>query len=140
MNILLDENIPVQLRAALSGHVVDSVNDEKVGWKGIKNGRLLTAIEGAYDVLITADRNMYAQQNLAGRSISILVLPTNRRRDVLALRETIAKTVSDMVAGMYVIIEESGLVQTKSFTSSDDGSGRAASRGPRGRQMKMGSQ
>jgi hypothetical protein len=45
LRILLDENIPVQLKAVFDGHEVSSVNDKDVGWKNIKNGRLLTEVE-----------------------------------------------------------------------------------------------
>jgi len=58
LRILLDENIPVQLKAAFRGHEVRSVNDWDVSWKNIKNGRLLVEMEGRFDVLVTADRNM----------------------------------------------------------------------------------
>jgi hypothetical protein len=49
----------------------------------IKNGRLLDAAEaGGFDVLITVDQHIPDQQNLAGRSISLLILcaPSNRLR------------------------------------------------------------
>ena len=68
MRILLDENIPVQLKSVFIGHEVRSVNDPDVGWKNLANGRLLAEMEGRFDMLITADRNMFAQQNLTGRS------------------------------------------------------------------------
>ncbi len=89
MRILPDENLPVQLKAVFPGHLVKSVNDSDVGWKNIKNGRLLAEMEGRLDLLVTADSNMFAQQNLSGRKICILVLPVNRRNDVLALSERI---------------------------------------------------
>lgn len=115
MRILLDENIPVQLKSVFTGHEVRSVNDRDVGWKHITNGRLLAEMEGRFDLLITADRNMFAQQNLAGRSICILVVPTNRRRDVLALGERIVAVVDGMHIGDYVVLEKSGLAHTRSF-------------------------
>jgi predicted nuclease of predicted toxin-antitoxin system len=58
LRILLDENIPAQLKAVFRGQVVKSVNDSDVGWKSIKNGQLLAEMEGRFDLLITADRNM----------------------------------------------------------------------------------
>jgi predicted nuclease of predicted toxin-antitoxin system len=115
VKILLDENIPVQLRGALPHHQVGSVNDSSVGWKNIYNGRLLAEMEGRYDLLITADRNIYAQQNLSGRSISILVLPTNRRNDVLNQAARIAEIVGNMSAGQYAILEKSGECQIRSL-------------------------
>jgi hypothetical protein len=115
LRISLDENVPVQLKSMFRGHEVRSVNDKEVGWKNIKNGLLLIEMEGRSDLLITADRNMYAQQNLSGRDFCILVLPTNRRRDVLALGEQIVEVATGMAAGMYVVLERTGEVVRKSF-------------------------
>lgn len=106
MRILLDENIPVQLRNAFHRHVVASVNDAHVGWKNIKNGRLLAEMEGRFDLLITADKNIYAQQTLSDRPISILVLPTNTRKDVLLLSERITEVVDGMGVGEYAVLEK----------------------------------
>ena len=119
MRILLDENIPVQLRAVFRGHVVKSVNDSDVRWNNIKNGRLLTEMEGRFDLLITADRNMFAQQNLSRRNICILVLPANRRNDVLALSEWIVKVVDGMSVGAYVVLEKTGVTRRRSFDQPD---------------------
>jgi hypothetical protein len=104
------------------GHEVRSVNDKDVGWKNIKNGQLLTQMEGGFDLLITADHNIYAQQNLSGRGFCILVPPTNRRRDVLALGERIVKVVDGMSIGEYVVLQMTGLVVRQSFNRPDTGS------------------
>ncbi len=102
MRIILDENIPVQLKAFLVGHSVKSVNDDDVGLKAVSNGKLLALIEGSFDVLITADKNIYAQQNLAGRAIAILVLPTNRRKIVVALAARILEALETISASEYL--------------------------------------
>jgi hypothetical protein len=115
LRILLDENVPVQLKGVLRAFEVKSVNDWEVGWKAFKNGRLLMAMEGRFDLLITADRNMYAQQTLDGRAICILVLPTNRRKVVLDLGETIAAAVAGMAIGDYAVLEMTGAVVKRSF-------------------------
>jgi predicted nuclease of predicted toxin-antitoxin system len=132
LRILLDENIPVQLKVKFRGHLIKSVNDSDVGWKNIKNGRLLDEMEGRFDLLVTADRNMFAQQNLSGRNICILVLPVNRRNDVLALSERIVEVAAGMSAGAYVVLEKTGVVHTRSFDRSDDRSGDGASGGDSG--------
>ena len=123
LRILLDENISVQLKAAFRGHVVKSVNDSDIGWKNIKNGRLLAEMEGRFDLLITADRNMFAQQNLSGRNICILVLPVNRRNDILALRERIVEVAAGVSAGTYVVLEKTGVVRRWSFDRPEDWAG-----------------
>jgi len=50
----------------------------------MKNGTLLRAADGNFDVLVTADKNMHHQQNFAGLAISVLVFPTNRYKFVQA--------------------------------------------------------
>lgn len=115
MRIVLDENIPVQLKGALERHSVISVNDPSLGWKNISNGRLLAAIEGRFDLLITADRNIYAQQNLSGRSTSILVLPTNRRSDILSASARIAEIIDAIQPGEYVVLDRDGELTTRNF-------------------------
>jgi predicted nuclease of predicted toxin-antitoxin system len=132
LRILLDENIPVQLKAFFRRHMVKSANDRDVGWKNIKNGRLLAEMEGKFDLLATADRNMFAQQNLAGRNICILVLPANRRSEVLALGERIVEVVDGMSVGAYVVLEKTGEVHSRSFDQAADGAGDGASGGDKG--------
>jgi len=75
--ILLDENIPVGLKGLLTGF--DARTADEMGWAGITNGRLLSAAEAAgFDVMLTADQNIAAQQRLAGRKIALLVINTNQ--------------------------------------------------------------
>jgi hypothetical protein len=45
-------------------------------WAELANGELLDAAEAAFDVLTTTDQNLRHQQNLSGRRLAILVLPT----------------------------------------------------------------
>jgi hypothetical protein len=46
------------------------------GWATLTNGELLAAAESAFDVFVTTDQNLRHQQNLAGKRLAILVLPT----------------------------------------------------------------
>jgi hypothetical protein len=47
-------------------------------WDELKNGLLLQAAEEQnFDVLITADQNIYYQQNNSKRAIALVVLSTN---------------------------------------------------------------
>ena len=46
-----------------------------MGWSGVKNGKLLNAAEEAkFDVLVTADRTLEYEQNLASLRIGIVAL------------------------------------------------------------------
>ena len=72
MRILLDEDLPRRLGALLVGHDVNTV--QRVGWSGIKNGRLLGLAASKFDVFLTMDGNLEFQQNLATLSIAVLVI------------------------------------------------------------------
>lgn len=70
MRILLDESLPVDLRAELSGHEAATV--AAVGWSSMKNGELLRRAAGRFDVFVTADQNLQYQQNLSQLPISVV--------------------------------------------------------------------
>lgn len=75
--ILLDENLPVPMRALFPTHEVEHVKTR--GWGGISNGKLIALADAAgFEVLVTADRNLRYQQNLVDRSLALVVLSTNR--------------------------------------------------------------
>lgn len=64
MKVLLDENLPHELRRELSGHEVFTV--QYMGWSGVKNGLLLgRAAKAGFDVMVTMDSGVPYQQNLA---------------------------------------------------------------------------
>ena len=85
MRLLLDECVPRRLRRDFAGHTVSTVEEAK--FKGLKNGQLLSAAVGNFDVLITVDQNIPFQQNLASFNISILILVagSNRYQDLKPL-------------------------------------------------------
>src|ERR1051325_5481494 len=62
MRILFDEMMPRPLRRELVGHTVLTV--AQAGWKGIKNGELLTLAQQQFDAFITMDANLPFQQKL----------------------------------------------------------------------------
>ena len=74
MRILFDQGTPAPLRHALKGHVVSTVYE--MGWALLANGDLIDAAERGFDVLVTTDQNLPYQQNLKGRRLAILILPT----------------------------------------------------------------
>ena len=84
MKILLDECLPRDLRKHLVGHVCRTV--PQAGLAGKANGELLALAQNSgWQVLLTMDRGMPYQQNLAGRAISLAVIraPSNRLPDLL---------------------------------------------------------
>ena len=87
MKILIDECLPAALKGNLTalGHECQTVRQAGYGSK--KNGELLTLAEGRWNVLLTSDRNIKYQQNITGRSVSIMILcaKSNRMKDLLPL-------------------------------------------------------
>jgi hypothetical protein len=76
VKLLLDECVTRNLKGDWAGHEVHTVED--AGLKGLENSDLLRAASGAYEVLITVDRNIPYQQNIAGLNIAILILAAKR--------------------------------------------------------------
>jgi predicted nuclease of predicted toxin-antitoxin system len=74
MKILFDQGTPAPLRHALPGHAVSTAYE--MGWASLTNGDLLDAAERSFDVLVTTDQNLSYQQNLTGRRLAVLILPT----------------------------------------------------------------
>jgi hypothetical protein len=71
MLILFDHSTPAPLRGFLADHTV--VEAVERGWQRLSNGDLLSAAEAeGFEVLITADKNIRYQQNLATRRIALL--------------------------------------------------------------------
>ena len=81
MRVLFDHNLPHDLRTSLgkqSGHEI--VTAAYLGWHELKNGKLLQKAEdNGIEVLLTGDRTLIHEQNLAGRCLAIVVLSTNNR-------------------------------------------------------------
>jgi predicted nuclease of predicted toxin-antitoxin system len=106
--VLLDEGVPRQL-AKLLADAGCSATAYPNDWKRLKNGELLALAESnGFDVLITNDKNISFQQNLRGRRLAIIVLPTNRLRLILDRAAAIVDTIIRIQAGQCVAIEMSG--------------------------------
>jgi hypothetical protein len=79
VRVLLDEQLPRQLAPLLTGYDVRTVQQQS--WAGLKNGQLLDAAEAAdFAVLVTGDRNLQFQQNLAKRQLGVVVRCQQRPR------------------------------------------------------------
>jgi hypothetical protein len=100
MRIVFDHGTPVPLRRALPSHVVSTAYE--LGWTELDNGALLKAAEAQFDALITTDQNLRYQQNLAGRKLAILVLPTTSWPIIQAHAEAVAAAVDELRPGAFV--------------------------------------
>jgi len=78
MKLLLDECVPRQLKREFAGHDVKTAVE--AGFAGLKNGDLLRAADGEFAALITVDKSIPHQQNLASLSLVVVVLVAKRNK------------------------------------------------------------
>ncbi len=104
MRVLFDHGAPAPLIPFLQGHTVTKAKD--AGWDRLVNGELLKAAEEAgFEVLLTTDKNMVAQQNLKSRAIAIVVLGNSQWRIVQRHVRKIAAVVNAVTPGSYAEID-----------------------------------
>jgi hypothetical protein len=104
VKVLLDENLPHKLRAALAQHEVLTV--VFLGWGGLKNGALLKAAEAAkFDVFITGDRALEYQQHLASYNLAVLSLSSNNWPIIKNYVAEIAAAIEGAVRGTCTRVE-----------------------------------
>ena len=72
MRVLLDESLPRRLKFELTEHEVTTVPE--AGWAGAKNGELLRSAEATFDVFVTMDSHLPAQQNLSEYDLCVVIL------------------------------------------------------------------
>ena len=100
MKILFDHGTPAPLRHQLSGHEISTAYE--MGWAKLSNGDLLAAAEKDYDAFITTDQNLRYQQNLTGRRLAILVLPTTSWPEIQKHARKVADSVNALKPGDFI--------------------------------------
>lgn len=104
MRLLFDQNTPLPHKRLLPDHSLRTAHD--MGWSELANGDLLAAAEAAgFDALVTLDKRMRYQQNLAGRKIGIVVLPEQNRATLEAGIEAVRAAIERARQGAYVEFE-----------------------------------
>ena len=78
-----------------------------MGWTGTKNGELLRRAEAEFDVFVTADQQLRYQQNLSGRTLAIIVIPTNQVRAVISMLPAIENALKLVQPGAVIEIPPS---------------------------------
>lgn len=100
MRILFDQGTPAPLRHVLVGHSVETAFE--LGWGTLQNGALIAAAEGnGFDVLLTTDKNLKYQQNLAGRRLAVIVLSTTSWPRIRVGAVKVVEAVESATAGSY---------------------------------------
>jgi hypothetical protein len=104
MRILFDHGTPAPLIPFLTGHTVTKA--KAMGWDEFVNGELLKAAEQAgFEVLVTTDKNMVAQQNLKSRTLAVVVLGNSQWRIVQRYVRKIAAVVNAATRGSYAEVD-----------------------------------
>lgn len=86
MKLLLDENLPHDLRHFLPGHEVFTV--AYMQWNGVTNGELLRrAAAESFDAILTQDRGFEHQHNPANLPLALIAITakTNKLDDLRPL-------------------------------------------------------
>ena len=99
MRVLLDESLPHDLAALLSGHDVRPVSRQ--GWGGLENGELLRRARDGFDVFLTMDQNLPYQQNLRaiGMPVVLIRAKSNRMVHLRPLVPQILEAIATVKAG-----------------------------------------
>ena len=97
MKLLLDENLPHQLRHEIPGHNCFTVS--YLGWSAVENGELLRrAAAQGFDAVLTKDANVEYEQNLINLPIAVIVLhaPSNDIDDIRPLISTLLNALTNL--------------------------------------------
>ena len=104
MKVLFDQGTPAPLRRVLGDHTVETAYER--GWSTLLNGELIAAAESArFDVLVTTDKNLRYQQNLAARPIAVVVLLTTSWPRIQQSLPQVVAAVGDAIPGSYVEVQ-----------------------------------
>lgn len=105
MLVLFDNGTPRTLARYLIDH--HAVTEARArGWEELENGELLTVAEVAgFEVLVTTDRNLRYQQNLAGRKIAIVVLGKGRWSIIKPHVAQVVAAIAAATPGSYAEVE-----------------------------------
>lgn len=103
--MLLDECVPKRVLSEFPDHDVSTI--EQAGLKGLKNGRLLNAASGSFDVLITVDKNIQYQQNLSKLPVAVVLLMvrSNRYESIVPLVPLALKRLATIRVGEMITID-----------------------------------
>jgi hypothetical protein len=105
MLVLFDNGTPRSLARYLTDH--HTVTEARApGWEELENGELLNEAEAAgFEVLVTTDRNIRYQQNLASHKIAVVVLGKGRWTIMKPHVAEIVAAINAATPGSYAEIE-----------------------------------
>jgi len=112
VKILIDNCLDTRVARLFDGH--DVTHAWKQGWRDYGNGRLLAAAAAAgFEVVVTIDKNIRHQQNLATLPTSVLELDVTSSRlgDVEGLAAFLGAAVRETARYRFVSLKPGGLLE-----------------------------
>jgi hypothetical protein len=104
MRILFDQGTPVPISGFLTGHVISISAD--LGWDQLRNGELLAVAErSGFELLLTTDKNLRYQQDLAERSIAIVVIGHAQWPSLKPHVHRVVEAINQAAPGSYAEVE-----------------------------------
>lgn len=105
MLVLFDNGTPRTLaRYLIERHTITEARAR--GWEELGNGDLLSEAEAAgFQVMVTTDKNLRYQQNLADRKIAIVVLGLGRWKLILPHVAKVVAAVDAATPGSFAEVE-----------------------------------
>ncbi|MDQ3010745.1 MAG: hypothetical protein M3X11_08605 [Acidobacteriota bacterium] len=90
------------MRRHLKPHEVRLAKDE--GWADLANGKLLSAAQDSFDVVVTNDKSIRYQQRLSDYAIAIIVLRgiSNKAEELVELMPDVLRVLETIQPGEVV--------------------------------------
>jgi len=103
--VLIDECLPKKLAKEITGFEVITVPE--AGWAGKQNGELLKLASKDFDIFITIDQNLTAQQAISKTGLSVMVISakSNRFNDLQPLIPKIIESINSIKPNSIVKIK-----------------------------------
>ena len=104
MRVLLDENVPHDLVAALVGH--DVVTVQELGWSGTLNGELLRRASGSIEAFVTMDRKLERQHDISALPFGVVVVRarSSKMQDLLPLVADLLRVLATIEPGQVTSV------------------------------------
>ena|SRR5271166_3052380 len=104
MLVLFDNGTPRNIARYLIDH--HTVTEARArGWDKLENGELGGAEAAGFEVILTTDRNLRYQQNLAGRKIAVVALSKGRWTLIKPHVAKVVAAVNAATPGSYSEVE-----------------------------------
>lgn len=99
MRILVDECVDPRIKRLFADHEIATVHEKQ--WDRLDDGALLAAAQDQFDVLLTIDRSLEFQQNVAKFHIAVLVVhvPKNQIAHYEAVQKELLLAVKQVRPG-----------------------------------------